>query len=123
VAGRAGIPGVANSEWKGLEVARGEIWMLELRALDKRRPVLVLSRASLVRVLHTVTVVAITSTRHGSPIEVNVGVEAGLKQPSSINLANLSTVRRSDLRRYLGSVDAMTMRSVCRALVLAAGCD
>jgi mRNA interferase MazF len=97
--------------------------MLELRAPDKRRPVLVLSRASLIRVLHTVTVVAIASTRHGSPIEVDVGAEAGLKHPSCINLANLFTVRRSDLRRYVGSVDVSTMRSVCRALVLAAGCD
>jgi mRNA interferase MazF len=105
------------------EVARGEIWMVELRTPDKRRPVLVLSRGSLIAVLHTVTVVAITSTRRGSPIEVDVGLEAGLKQPSCINLANLFTVRRSDLRRYVGSVDATTMRSVCRALILAAGCD
>jgi mRNA interferase MazF len=105
------------------EVARGEIWMLELRQPDKRRPVLVLSRPSLIRVLHTVTVVAITSTQRGSPIEVSVGVENGLKQPSCVNLANLFTVRHSDLRRYVGSVDEPTMRAVCRALVLAAGCD
>jgi len=105
------------------EVARGEIWMLELRAPDKRRPVLVLGRPSLLRVLHTVTVVAITSTRRGSPIEVPVGVEAGLKHPSCANLANLFTVRRSDLRHYVGCVDAATMRDVCRALALAAGCD
>ena len=84
---------------------------------------MVLSRGSLIRVLHTVTVVAITSTRRGSPIEVEVGPEAGLKQPSCINLANLFTIRRSDLRRYVGSVDATTMRAVCRALILAAGCD
>ena len=37
------------------EVRRGGIWMLELRPPDKRRPVLVLSRQSLIRVLHTVT--------------------------------------------------------------------
>jgi mRNA interferase MazF len=97
--------------------------MLDLRAPDKRRPVLVLSRQALIRVLHTVTVVAITSTRRGTPIEVPVGVEAGLKQPSCINLANVFTVRRTDLRRYVGSADAATMKAVCRALVLAAGCD
>jgi mRNA interferase MazF len=105
------------------EVARGEIWMLELRPPDKRRPVLVISRPSLIRVLKTVTVVAITSTLRGAPIEVPVGVEAGLKHPSCINLANLFTVRQADLRRYVGSVDPATMHAVCRALVLAAGCD
>jgi mRNA interferase MazF len=97
--------------------------MLELRPPDKRRPVLVISRSSLIRVLQTVTVVAITSTRRGTPIEVPIGVEAGLKRPSCINLANVFTIRQSDLRRYVGSVDSDTMHSVCRALVLAAGCD
>jgi mRNA interferase MazF len=72
--------------------------MLELRAPDKRRPVLVLSRTSLIHVLRTVTVVAVTSTRRGSPIEVDVGVDAGLKHPSCINLANLFTVRRAGER-------------------------
>lgn len=105
------------------EVARGEIWMLELHAPDKRRPVLVLSRPSLIRVLHTVTVVAVTSTRRGSPIEVLIGTEAGLKHASCANLANLFTVRRSDLRRYVGSVTAETMRAVCHALAIACGCD
>jgi mRNA interferase MazF len=102
---------------------RGQIWMLELRAPDKRRPVLVISRPSLLRVMSTVTVVAITSTLRGSPIEVPVGIEAGLKHVSCANLANVFTVRRADLRRYVGSVDAVTMRNVCRALALAAGCD
>jgi mRNA interferase MazF len=97
--------------------------MLELRPPDKRRPVLVISRPALIRVLHTVTVVAITSTRHGTPIEVPVGQEAGLKHPSCINLANVFTVRRADLRRYVGSVDASTMQAVCRSLLLATGCD
>jgi mRNA interferase MazF len=97
--------------------------MLELRPPDKRRPVLVISRQSLIRVLETVTVVAITSTRRGTPIEVAVGVESGLKHPSCINLANVFTIRRAQLRRYVGSVDERTLQAVCRALVLAAGCD
>ncbi|HEX8792929.1 MAG TPA: type II toxin-antitoxin system PemK/MazF family toxin [Polyangiaceae bacterium] len=105
------------------EVRRGDIWMLERPAPDKRRPVLVLSRPSLIQVLHTVTVVAITSTRRGAPIEVPLGVDEGLKHPSCANLANLFTVRRADLRRYVGSASQETMRAVCRALVLAAGCD
>jgi mRNA interferase MazF len=97
--------------------------MLELRPPDKRRPVLVISRPALIRVLETVTVVAITSTRRGAPIEVPVGVESGLKHPSCINLANVFTIRRTELRRYVGSVDTQTMHAVCRALMLAAGCD
>jgi mRNA-degrading endonuclease toxin of MazEF toxin-antitoxin module len=68
-------------------------------------------------------VVAITSTQRGSPTEVGLGVDEGLKQPSCANLANLFTVRQSDLKRYVGAVGAEKMRQVCRALVIACGCD
>ncbi len=105
------------------QIGRGEIWMLELKPPDKRRPVLVLTRPALLRVLQTVTVASITSTRRGAPVEVPVGVEAGLKRPSCITLTNLFTVRRSDLRRYVGSVEAETMQQVCRALAIAVCCD
>lgn len=104
-------------------LSRGEIWLLALPKPDKRRPVLVLSRPSLIGVLHTVTVAAITSTLRGSPTEVELGIEDGLKGPSCANLCNVYTVRQDQLRTYVGSVDAQKMRSVCRALAVACGCD
>ena len=61
------------------ELNRGQIWLLELPRPDKRRPVLVLSRPALIDALHTVTVAAVTSTLRGSPTEVELGVEEGLK--------------------------------------------
>jgi mRNA interferase MazF len=105
------------------EVGRGEIWLLDLAPPDKRQPVLVLSRPVLLRVLHTVTVAAITSTRRGSPTEVPIGHEEGLKHSSAVNLSNLFTVPRARLRRYVGVLRREKMREVCRALVLACGCD
>ncbi|MBI2150322.1 MAG: type II toxin-antitoxin system PemK/MazF family toxin [Acidobacteria bacterium] len=39
---------------------RGEIWLLNLPRPDKRRPVLILSRPSLIGLLNTVTVGAVT---------------------------------------------------------------
>jgi mRNA interferase MazF len=105
------------------EIARGEIWLLELPKPDRRRPVLVLSRASLLASLHTATVAAITGTLRGSPTEVAIGVDEGLKTESCVNLVNLFTVRKVELRRYVGSLGPEKMRQVCRALVLAVGCD
>lgn len=105
------------------EVARGEIWLLEMRKPDHRRPVLVLSRPALIDVLHTVTVAAITSTMRGSPIEIPLGVEEGLKHPSCANLANVHTVRKSDLRRYVGVVGRSKMHEICRAITVAMGCN
>ena len=104
------------------ELARGQIWQYRFAAPDKRRPVLILSRDSLLEHLHTATVVPVTSTRRGSPTEVDLGVDEGLKHDSCVNLANLFTVRQDDLRRFVGSVSASKMQRVCRALVIACGC-
>ena len=97
--------------------------MFRFRAPDKRRPVLVLSRQILLDVLHTATVVPITRTLHGSPTEVELGAEDGLKAASVANLANVHTVRKDALVRYVGSVRPQKMAEVCRALAVASGCD
>lgn len=97
--------------------------MLRFKAPDKRRPVLVLTRGALLSVLETATVIAITSTRRGVPTEVPVGTEEGLKGPSCVNLANVFTVRQTDLRQFVGTVSPAKMKDVCLALAIAAGCD
>jgi mRNA interferase MazF len=104
-------------------VNRAEIWLLERPRPDRRRPVLVLSRPSLITALHTVTVAAITSTRRGSPTEVDLDVEEGLKGPCCVNLCNVFTVAQADLRQFVGSVSIHKMQTVCRALSIATACD
>lgn len=105
------------------ELTRGQIWLLDLPRPDKRRPVLVLSRPSLVSLLHTVTVVAITSTLRGAPTEVEVGTAEGLKKTSAVNLCNIFTVEKQRLRTFVATVGPDKMREVCRALLVASGCD
>jgi mRNA interferase MazF len=104
-------------------LSRADIWLLERPRPDKRRPVLVLSRPSLIAALNTVTVAAITSTRRGSPTEVDLGVEEGLKAPCCVNLCNVFTVTQSDLRQFVGTVGSDKMRAICRALSIATACD
>ncbi len=102
---------------------RGEIWLLSLPRPDKKRPVLILSRPSLIRLLNTVTVAAVTSTLRGSPTEVAVGTDEGLKSASCVNLCNVFTVQQSDLKTFVGTLTAAKMREVCQALNVAAGCE
>lgn len=102
---------------------RGEVWLLELPRPDKRRPVLVLSRPSLIPLLNTVTVAAVTSTLRGSPTEVELGITEGLKQTSCVNLCNLFTVHKGELRSFVGTVSREKMQEVCRALVIACACE
>jgi mRNA interferase MazF len=104
-------------------IARGEIWLLDRPRPDERRPVLVLSRPSLIRLLHTVTVASVTSTLRGSPTEVELGLEEGLKQTSSVNLCNVFTVSQHDLSTFVGTVPPEKMTTVCAALAVAVACE
>ncbi len=104
------------------QLNRGEIWMYTFAPPDKRRPVLVLTRQEVIGMLRTVMVAPITSTIHGAPSEVIVGIEEGLKKDSAINLDHVQTVDKTRLKRFIGSISPEKMTAVCRALNVATGC-
>jgi mRNA interferase MazF len=103
-------------------VKRGDIWMYAFAKPDKRRPVLVISRQSVIPLLRTVMVAPITSAIHGVPSEVQIGIEHGLKHESAINLDHVQTVDQSRLRGFIGHLNDDLMNTVCRALAVATGC-
>ncbi len=84
---------------------------------------LILSRPSLIRLLHTVSVAAITSTLRGAPTEVVIGLAEGLKATSCVNLCNLFTVQQNELRTFVGTVSPEKMQEVCQALAIACACE
>lgn len=75
---------------------------IHLAALDKTRPVLVLTREVAIGRLRTVTVAAITSTIRGLATEVPVGPENGLDHASVVNLDSVFTIDRRALGRRIG---------------------
>jgi mRNA interferase MazF len=103
-------------------INRGDIWLYDFSRPDKRRPVLILSRTEVIDLLDTVMVAPITSTIHGAPSEVVVGVDEGLKADSAINLDHIQTIDKSKLKRFIGTVGAQKMKAVCRAMAVATGC-
>lgn len=105
------------------EVKRGEIWLYEFGAPDKRRPVLVLSRQKALTLLTTALVAPITSAIHGAPSEVHAGTPEGLKHESAINLDQVQTVDQRKLRHFVGTLGPEKMAAVCRALIIATGCE
>ena len=85
-----------------------------------------LSRQSLVELLHTVTVATMTPTGRGrrcSPTEVELGVDEGLRKTSFVNLVNVFTVPKASLGRFVGTASQQKMQAVCQALATAVGCD
>ena len=103
-------------------ISRGEIWLYSFKRPDKRRPVLVITRQEVIRLLNTVMVAPITSTIRGAPSEVVVGIDEGLKRDSAVNLDHVQTVEKARLRTFVGSLSSHKMRRVCRALATATGC-
>jgi mRNA interferase MazF len=98
---------------------RGELWLAQL---DKRRPVVILTRDPLGRLLHSVIVGPVTSTIRGLSTEVGVGPDDGVRVPSAVNLDNLQLLDRGRLVRRVGRVRADTLARICDAAAIAIGC-
>jgi mRNA interferase MazF len=98
---------------------RGEVWLAEL---DKIRPVVVMTRDPMGRLLNAVLVAPVTSTVRGVSTEVPVGAQDGIRRPSVANVDNLQLVARDRLVRPVGRARPSTMASLCTALSIAVDC-
>ncbi len=102
--------------------SRGDIWFADVPT-DKHRPVLVLTRDPMGRILERVICAPITSQGRGVSTEVSIGPEAGLSHESVVNLDNTMLLHRSRLLRHMGRASVGTMDAACEALAIAVGCD
>ena len=73
---------------------RGEVRWYKFKAPDKKHPVLILTRDSVIRYLGEITVAPITSTIRDIPSEVSVGREEGMPKDCAINLDHIQTVSK-----------------------------
>ncbi len=110
---------MARGQLRGPLARRGEIWLAEL---DKRRPVVVLTRDPLGRLLHSVIVGPITSTVRGLSTEVGLSEAEGMRTPCVVNLDSLQLVPRAKLVRRVGRASPGTLRAICAATAEAIGC-
>ena len=104
-------------------IARGDVRLYQFARLDKRRPVVVLTRDQAISYLSTVTVAPITSTIRGVPSEVQLGESDGMKTPCAINLHNAVTVPQHRLGRRIAKVSLEKMEQVCFSIRFSLGCD
>lgn len=95
---------------------RGEIRWYRFARPDKRRPVLVLTRDSIISSLGEVTVAPITTTVRGIPSEVTLSVEDGMPRECAVNCDHLQTVPRGRIGTLVTSLSAGKMQRVARAV-------
>jgi mRNA interferase MazF len=101
---------------------RGEIRLFRFASPDKQRPVVVLTRDSIIDRLARVTVAPLTSTIRGVASEVPLGTEDGLKQPCAVNLHHIVTVPKEGLGRRVAQLDERRVDQICSAIAFALGC-
>jgi mRNA interferase MazF len=77
---------------------------IHVAALDKSRPVLVLTRELVRPHLTTVTIAPITTRIRGLSTEVGVGVANGLAEPSVISCDNITTISAGALGERIGTL-------------------
>lgn len=90
-----------------------------LAALDKTRPVVVLTRDAARAAMTKVTVAPITSTVKGLSSEVPVGPPNGIDHVAAVSLDNVVTIPARLLGRTIGYLTAEQEELLARAIVLA----
>jgi mRNA interferase MazF len=104
-------------------VNRGDIWQVDIGGAAGRRPAVILTRQAVIVHVNKVTVAEITSRGKGYPTEVALGMKANLSKESFVQLDSVQTVAKERLVKYIGNLDAATMRVVGRKLILALGLE
>ena len=100
---------------------RGEIRWYTFALPDKRRPVLILSRDSVLPRLNEVIVVPATRTIRGIDTEVVLTEDDGMPTACALNFDHVSLVRKERLGAVIASLDEARWPEVERALVIACG--
>jgi mRNA interferase MazF len=95
---------------------RGEIRWYKFIPPDKKRPVLILTRDSVLDYLGEVTVAPITSTVRNIPSEVFLSKADGLPRDSAVNCDHLQTVSKEKIGSLITSLPKAKMVDVGRAI-------
>ncbi|WP_236610001.1 type II toxin-antitoxin system PemK/MazF family toxin [Desulfotignum phosphitoxidans] len=82
---------------------------------DKKRPVLILTRNSVLEYLGEVTVAPVTSTIREIPSEVFLSVDDGMPRDCAVNCDHLQTVSRG-IGALITTLDSAKMGDVGRAI-------
>ena len=95
---------------------RGEIRWYKFKAPDKKRPVLVLTRDSVLEYLGEVTVAPITSTVRDIPSEVFLSKQNGMTKDCAINCDHIQTVPKGKIGSLITALSKDKLEQVREAI-------
>lgn len=94
---------------------RGEVRWYRFAAPDKPRPVVILTRDSVLAYLGEVTVAPVTTTVRDIPSEVLLGPAEGMKQDCAVNCDHIQTVAKDRIGALLAVLPARKLRELSHA--------
>lgn len=100
---------------------RGEVRWYRFARPDKKRPVVVLTRDSILDYLGETTIAPITRTLRGIASEVPLGPDDGLPEPCAVNLDHIQTIDRGRLGAPITTLSSQRMTEIREALLFALG--
>ncbi len=101
----------------GGEMKRGEIRWYKFSHPDKKRPVLILTRDSVLTYLNEVTIAPITSTIRDIPSEVFLTrANDGMPRDCAVNCDHLQTISKGKIGSLIIQLSEQKMAKVRRAI-------
>lgn len=100
---------------------RGEVRWYTFKAPDKRRPVLILTRSSVIGYLNAVTVAPITTTIRNIQSEVYLNQDDGMYSACAVNLDNIQTIQKAQLGELIAVLSMVRMEEVNQAIAFSLG--
>lgn len=98
---------------------RGEVRWYTFKSPNKKRPVVILSRNSIIPYLNEVTIAPITSTIRNIPSEVYLSEEDGMKKECAINLDHIQTVSKERVGSLITYLNRDIRTGISRAIQFA----
>jgi mRNA interferase MazF len=95
---------------------RGEVRWYRFNAPDKKRPVVILTRNSILEYMNEVTVAPITSTVRDIPSEVFLSKQDGMHTDCAINCDHIQTVSKSKIGSVVTTLSNEKMFEIHEAI-------
>ncbi len=95
---------------------RGQIRWYKFKSPDKKRPVLIITRDSVLEYLNEVTIAPITSTLRDIPSEVLLTCEDGMRKDCAINCDHIQTVSKDKIGPLITTLSRDKLTQVSKAI-------
>ncbi|MBN4054492.1 type II toxin-antitoxin system PemK/MazF family toxin [Nitrospira defluvii] len=95
---------------------RGEIRWYKFKPPDKKRPILILTRNSIIDYLGEITIAPVTTTIREIPSEVFLSRSDGLPKKCAVNFDHIQTVQKNRIGALISTLSKEKLAEVTHAI-------